>query len=389
MELQEAIVSIDYIEPALERLGIKKTEFDECLEAVKLAFGEKTTEWKNVPIVLGLYPVSFNNLQENPVWRILYGRVGGLGSIADMTRLGKYILSWPKDSIAIYSRLKDRPEDYIGVLFELEVHFQFIKSGWCLSEALEPGGIDFTFERDGKRVFVEATHLGASSVQDQERRIMWKTFGHSSSTPAKEPRRVKVIIDHNFLRDADDHSLDAIAESIVKGENGFIQGKWDAPGGKWSIVSNVLPYGEKGSVEFSWYCRSETQVAIYEAEVRLKSKLQEKASQLRKNRPSIAAVDIRTVMPHPGSWGNNTNFPVCSQFMCRLLDAAKKFMKDEETVAGILLWCPKASYGDPLHRWMDDDVIFVPSPRLDRAQKYFDLFPFAHQLEELEWYTDK
>jgi hypothetical protein len=114
-----------------------------------------------------LWPSLIFGLRYNPIPMILK-RTEGFIAFINIIRLGRLIIRAEKlpTKNGVIKKLKGNVDDYVSSLFELETLEFFSKSGFSLCGFPEDDGVDYTFEKNGQKIFVEVTHRGHSWVTE-------------------------------------------------------------------------------------------------------------------------------------------------------------------------------------------------------------------------------
>ena len=154
----------------INTLGISEEKSTESNTSSKSTFPKDWVDYELAEIEkksnfmhLGLWPSLISGLRYNPIPKILM-RTRGYMAIIQIIRLGRLILKAEQlpNKNKVIKKLKGDVHDYISILFELETLEFFLKSGFSLYGPPENDGVDYTFVKDGQKVFVEATHRGIS-----------------------------------------------------------------------------------------------------------------------------------------------------------------------------------------------------------------------------------
>ena len=242
----------------IARLGIPQAQYLSLIKSVKTVFpqawvSEELAKYdKAYPPVFrhNLLPGLFSRLQYNPIPMTLGGICGGEIALVPMIRLGQLIQTIEGEMGAkrLFKRLRGGPVDYMSARFELEVLESFKSAGYSIKKAMEADGVEFTFEKNNKEIFIEATHRGASWILDLVdeifRRAVQRAFDGDSN------RFIRLKLKYSPLKYMYDHHLDKvdavvedIVKNIVKVEKGFLEG-FDDPEGNYSIS---VEKSEKGN----------------------------------------------------------------------------------------------------------------------------------------------
>ena len=375
----------------IDRLGISQEHYLSLMESVKKVFPQ---EWvakelekhdRRYPPVIGcsLLPGLFRRLEYNLVAIVLGITCGGFGSLVPLIRLGQLIqaIEGEASKEQLFQRLRGASDDFMGALFELEVFEAFKKAGFSLKKAMEADGVDFTFKKNNKEVFVEATHRGASDFLNLVDEIFRRSFQRGFGGPSY--RLISLTLEYipDYYTDA---VLEEIVKKIVEVGRGFSDG-FEDPKGKYSISQEK---SEKGSLTIGWH--NQGGECVYEAKDLFKSKLQDKKKrkQLLINTGTYCAVDMRSLMPCILAEKDNDFFKVSSEILRDWLSYACQFFKENPSVGGIFIWVLHAGrVKDIIVDHMDkNEIIFVNAPGHILEEKAMQLFPFAKVPGGLSWY---
>jgi hypothetical protein len=382
--------SINYSD-IIDRLGISQEHYLSLMESVKKVFPQ---EWvakelekhdrRYPPVIEGsLLPGLFRRLEYNPVAIVLGITCGGYGSLVPLIRLGHLIqaIEGEASKEQLFQRLRGAPDGYMGALFELEVFEAFKKAGFSLKKAMEADGVDFTFKKNNKEVFVEATHRGASDFLNRVDEIFKRSYQRGFGGPSY--RFISLT-----LKYIPDYYTDAVVEEIVKKilevGRSFSDG-FEDPKGNYSISQEK---SEKSGLAIGWHDQGGE--CVYEAKDLFKSKLQDekKRKQLLINTGTYCAVDMRSLMPCISAEKDNDFFKVSSEILRDWLSYSCQFFKENPSVGGIFIWVLHAGrVKDIIVDHMDkNEIIFVNAPGHILEEDAMQLFPFAKVPGGLSWY---
>jgi hypothetical protein len=269
----------------------------------------------------------------------------------------------------LFERLRGGPADYMSARFELEVLASFKSAGYSLKKTMEADGVDFTFEKNSRKVLVEASHRGASWILDLADEIFRKSFQRGFQGHSNRFVRLKLKYEIDYYTDV---VVEKIVHEIVKLSHGFSE-EFDDPGGHYSIFLEKAE--KKNSLSIGWH---DPTSLVYEAVQLFKNKLQDeqKLKQLLKNPGSYGAVDMRSLMPCIVDWRN------CLSYTCQ-------FFKEYPTIGGVFIWVLHA--GRVKNTFVDqmdqNEIILVNAPHHLSEEEALQLFPFAKLPRKLNWYS--
>lgn len=248
----------------------------------------------------------------------------------------------------------------------------------------ELSGVDSHFiSKTGDNIHVEISHRGASKAQNLIHRVMQMNFNSATNDMAKGPRKTRVIVPYNWLMKAGDADLKELAEHVAHAESGKLGVEWENKEGNVKIMSESLSADLQSYTEVSWYPNaSDIELAIYEAKSLIRTRINEKADQLRRVSPSIAAVDVRPLMPRPVSQSNGNNYEVCRRFIREIEQGVIEALANNKDIKGVLLWIPRSIVGADLQYLLSDDVVFI-LPESSGLENI--LTTVAVQISSLNW----
>ncbi len=376
----------------IDRLGISKEHYLSLMESVKDVFPQewvakelKKHDRRRYPPTMhcDLLPRFLHPLQCNPIPMLL----GLEGSCVPLIRLGQLIQAVEgKPPEKLVQRLRGDPGTYMGALFELEVIEVFKKSGFSLVKPLEADGVDFTFEKNSKNVFVEASHKRASDFFLKVDDIFHRSFIRDFSTNAK--RLICLKLKKCKASYYTDDVMEEIVGNVVNIGRGFSDRFEDQEG----IYYISQKKSEKSGLEIRWHDQGKE--CVYEAKVLFKTKLEEKEKQLENNPGSYCAVDMRAHMPYILAKKNNDFFNVSSEILGDWLsDSCSFFNKKTDNkkldVGGIFIWVTHVGrVKDLIVDQMDqNEIIFINAPGHLSEEEALQLFPFVKVPEDLSWYN--
>ncbi len=366
----------------IEHLGISESNYLSLMDSVKKVFPQSWVSKelkrhdKTCPPVFNhnLLPGLFTCLQYNPVPMTM----GGELTLVHLIQLGQLIQTMEGEIGAkrLFKSLRGGPSDYISARFELEVLESFKSAGYSLKKPMEADGVDFTFEKNDKEIFIEATHRGVSWILDLADKIFMVSFQRGFQGHSKRFVRLKLKYEINYYTDV---VVENIVNEIVKVSRGFSEG-FDDPGGHYSIF---VDKAEKiNSLSIEWHDSTEL---CYEAVELFKNKLKEKRTQLLKNAGSYCVVDMRSLMPGIVTRKNND---ASIKILMECLSYTCDFFKKNQSVGGIFIWVLHAGrVKDIVVDQMDqNEIILVNAPGYLSEEDALQLFSFAKVPRDLSWY---
>ena len=380
----------------IEHLGISESSYLSLIDSIKKAFPETwiseelARHDKSYPPVIGadLLPELSTRLQYNPVAMTLGVICGGDLALVHLIRLGQLIqTAEAEDELGgkrLIKNLRGGPDDYISARFEIEVLERFKRSKYSLKKPMEQDGVDFTFEKSQREVFVEATHRGASGTQDLADKIFNRSFQRGFQKPSNRHIILELRCRYDYYTDA---AVEEIVSEIVKASHGFSDG-FDDPESVYSISVGKSEKGNRLSIGLRWDDPAE---CSYEAIKLFESKLkdEQKLKQLNKHLGSYCAVDMRSLIPTIVAWKSIAT-KLSSKILKGCLSYAKQFFKENPSVGGIFIWVLHAGRDkDILRDTMDqNEIILVNAPHHLSKEEAQQLFPFAKLPRELDWYQN-
>lgn len=379
-------------ENVIEHLGISESSYLSLIGSIKKVFPGTWVSEELVkhdkrysPVIeADLLPGLFRRLQHNPVPMTLGFICGGDISLVQLIRLGQLIQAMEGEQNAerLFEKLRGGPDDYMSARFEIEVLERFKRSGYSLKKPMEEDGVDFTFERSQREIFVEATHRGASWILDLVDRIFYRSFQRGFQKPSNRVVRLKLKYKHDYYTDS---VIEKIVLEIVKASHGFSDG-FEDPECNYSISVEKSEKGNSLSIGWRWDDPAE---CSYEAIKLFESKLkdEQKLKQLRKHVGSYCAVDMRSLMPTIVAWKSIT-IKLSSKILKGCFSYTRQFFKENPSVGGIFIWVLHAGKNkDILRDTMDqNEIILVNAPHHLSKEEAQQLFPFAKLPRELDWY---
>lgn len=369
----------------VEHLGISVANYLLLIDSIKKVFPktwvskELARHDKTYPPVFthNLLPVLFTRLQYNPVPMTMGGICGGDLTLPHLIRLGQLIQSMEVEIGAkqLFERLRGGPADYMSARFELEVLEKFKSAGYSLKKPIEADGVDFTFEKNDRKFFIEASHRGASDILDLADEIFSKSFNRGFQGHSNRHIRLKLKYEIDYYTDV---VIEKIVHKIVEVSHGFSEG-FDDPEGYYSIF---VEKSEKNSLSIGWH---DPTSLVYEAIQLFKNKLQDKLKQLLRNLGSYGAIDMRSLIPCIVDWRNKD---ASMKILKGCLSYTCQFFKEYPTIGGVFIWVLHA--GRVKNTFVDqmdqDEIILVNAPHHLLEEDALQLFPFAKLPRELNWY---
>ena len=371
----------------IARLGISHAEYLSLINSVKKVFpqacvSEELAKYdKAYPPVFrhNLLPGLFSRLQYNPIPMTLGGICGGEIALVPLIRLGQLIQSMEGEMGAerLFEMLRGGPVDYMSARFELEVLEKFKSAEYSLKKPIEADGVDFTFEKNDRKFFIEASHRGASDILDIADEIFSKSFNRGFQGHSNRHIRLKLKYEIDYYTDV---VIEKIVHKIVEVSHGFSEG-FDDPEGHYSIF---VEKSEKNSLSIGWH---DPTSLVYEAIQLFKNKLQDKLKQLLRNPGSYGAIDMRSLMPCIVAW-KRKSIDASTKILKSCLSYTCQFFKENPTVGGIFIWVLHAGrVNDILVDQMDqNEIILVNAPHHLSEEEVLQLFPFAKLTKDLRWY---
>ena len=367
----------------IARLWISQAEYLSLIKSVKKVFPQawvseelaKYDKASPYAFTIDLLPGLFTRLQYNPVPLTM----GGIyeGGIVPLIRLGQLIQNMEGEVGAkkLFEKLRGGPADYMSARFELEVLEKFKSAGYSLKKPIEADGVDFTFEKNDRKFFIEASHRGASDILDLADEIFSKSFNRGFQGHSNRHIRLKLKYEIDYYTDV---VIEKIVHKIVEVSHGFSEG-FDDPEGHYSIF---VEKSEKNSLSIGWH---DPTSLVYEAIQLFKNKLQDKLKQLLRNPGSYGAMDMRSLIPCIVDWRRNN---ASTKILRSCLSYTCQFFKNYPTIGGIFIWVLHAGrVKDILVDQMDqNEIILVNAPHHLSEEEALQLFPFAKLTKDLSWY---
>ncbi len=373
-------------------LGISESSYLSLMDSIKKVFPEKWVseelakhDRRYGPVIgVDLLPGLFSRLQYNPVPITLGVTCGGDISLVHLIRLGLLIqaIEGEQGAERLLEKLRGGPDEYISARFEIEVLERFKRSGYSLKKPMEEDGVDFTFEKSQREIFVEATHRGASWILYLVDKIFLRSFQRGFQKPSSQSVRLKLKYKRGYYTDS---VVEKIVLEIVKASHGFSEG-FEEPECNYSISVEKSEKGNTLSIGWRWDDPAE---CSYEAIKLFESKLKDKQKlkQLRKHVGSYCSVDMRSLMPTIVAWKSIT-IKLSSKILKGCLSYTKQFFKENPSVGGIFIWILHAGRDKDILRDTIDqnEIILVNAPHHLSKEEAQQLFPFAKLPRELDWY---
>lgn len=380
----------------IDRLGISESSYLSLMDSIKKVFPEKWVSEElskhdrrySAVIEADLIPGLFRRLQYNPIPMNLRFICGGDIALVQLIRLGQLIqaIEGEQGAVRLLEKLRSDPDEYISARFEIEVFERFKRSGYSLKKPLEKKGIDFTFEKNKREIFVEATHRGASWILDIVDRIVNRSFqrGFQKSSNIFIRLKLKYRHRHDYYTDS---VIEKIVHEIVEASHGFSDG-FEDPECNYSISVDKSDKGNSLSIGWRW---DDPADCSYEAIKLFESKLkdEQKLKQLNKHLGSYCAVDMRSLIPPIVAWKSFT-IKLSSKILKGCLSYTKQFFQENPSVGGIFIWILHPGRDkDILRDTMDqNEIIPVNAPNHLSKEEAQQLFPFAKLPRELDWYQN-
>ena len=333
---------------------------------------------------LNLWPSLIFGLRYNPIPMILE-RARGYIAIIQIIRLGRLILKAEQlpNKNELIKKLTGKVDDYISALFELETFEFFLKSGFSLCGSPERDGVDYTFEKNGQKIFVEVTHRGHSWCIE-----LFSRLGESV-TEGQNKRFSKCIsINYKIAREfVELNGVDELAfdidrmlaknretNCIIKDEEGRFQIEFKE--------------SEEGKLSLKWH---EPTYHSYEAASLFKDRINDKLKQLSLHDFSFCSIDMRSLVPPLVMTDRNNTSNICAECMEKIFVAAHDFLRENSTVAGIFVWINHIGRNknviiDALEQ---DEKILIKPERSFSDGMAAKLFPLAVLPKHLTWYCER
>jgi len=378
----------------IDRLGISESSYLSFIASIKKVFPEKWVSDElakydkryGTVIEADLLPGLFRRLQYNPIPMTLGSIRGGDIALVQLIRLGQLIQAMEGEQSAerLFEKLRGGPDDYMSARFEIEVLERFKHSGYSLKKPMEEDGVDFTFEKKQREIFVEATHRGASWNLDLIDRIFNRSFQRGFQKPSNRLVRLKLKYKYDYYTDS---VIEKIVHEVVEASHGFSDG-FEEPECNYSISVEKSEKGNMLSIGWRWDDPSD---CSYEAIKLFESKLkdEQKLKQLNKHLGSYCAVDMRSLIPTIVAWKSIT-IKLSSKILKGCLSYTKQFFKENPSVGGIFIWVLHAGRDKDILRDTIDqnEIILVNAPHHLSQEEAQQLFPFAKLPRELDWYQN-
>jgi len=324
-------------EKTLVKLGISEKEYLDIINVVLQTFPKDWIDSELAEINkrsnffhYQLWPAFISGLRYNPI-PIVLARGGGFMAIAQITRLGRLIRKAEQlpNRKEVIKKLKGKADDYISTLFELETLEFFSESGFRLCGPPENDGIDYTFLKNGQKIFVEATHRGISWCVE-----IFKRLGESIGGVQSKKFKKCIRLDYSKARRfVSSNSIEELVYDIDK-----IIAK--TPEKNHTIEDKECRFyvefkeSENGGLTLKWH---ETPDYLYEVVELFKGRLNEKRKQLCQNDFSFCSIDMRSLV-HPFKKDREDMVRSCITCMKRIFSVARDFLSENRSVAGIFVW---------------------------------------------------
>lgn len=350
--------------------------------------GLRSFEKRPIKVVGDLWPSFLCGLSCNPI-PITMGSTGGYGPLVGLIRLGQLLSvakKMPNERRKL-ERLQGDASEYVSAMFELEVLEAFFSAGFSLSDRPEAAGVDFTFEKLNRPLFVEVTHRGPSWIMEVASKI-----GQTLPEWGRWKVIARVSIDYGIAKKYVDDSgrdsgTDVLAWDIDRALGGCrsVGDRFEDTHGRFRIE---VEESEEAKIVIDWTKGKEDIIACDTARL-FEGRLKEKRKQLSLNDFSFCCVDLRSlipgVCPHKSK---EIGIVAPSKFTQRVISVAGDFLAEMPSVAGILIWIRRAGrVKDPLVDTLDQNEIILVNARdrlCDAEAKA--LFSFAQLPDDLDWY---
>ena len=373
----------------IRTLGISEEEYLNIIEVIIRTFPKDWVDYKLAEINkksnfvhLQLWPSLLCGLRYNPIPMIL-GRARGYLAIIQVIRLGRLILKAEQlpNKKRLIQKLRGNADDYISALFELETFEFFYESGFSLCGSPERDGVDYTFEKNGQKIFVEVTHSGISWVIE----VFTKIGGAITEAPSKKFDKCIHLNYKKANKFVASNGVDRLVFDIDR-----VLAK--TPENSYTIVDKECRFhvefkeSEEGKLTLKWH---EISNYSYEVVELFKGRIKEKIGQLSRNYFSFCSIDMRSLVPTLVMTGRNDI--VCAQCMEQIFVAAHDFLGKQSSVAGILVWVKHIGRNKNhiIDAMNQDEVILINEKRGLSDDMAKTLFPLAVLPKELTWYCER
>ena len=374
----------------LAALGVSEEEYLNIIDVVLQTFPK---DWVNSELAgiekksnfmhLELWPSLISGLRYNPIPMIL-ARAGGYIAITQMIRLGRLILKAGQlpNKKEVIKKLMGKADDYISTLFELETLEFFSESGFSLYGPPENDGVDYTFVKDGRRVFVEATHRGISWCIE-----VFSKLGQSIAGVSSKKYDTCVHLNYtNARKFVNSNGVDTLVFDIDR-----VIAK--TPEKSCTIEDKDCRFhvefeeSEEGKLTVKWH---ELSNYLYEVVELFKGRINEKKEQLCRNDFSLCSIDMRSLVP-PVKDGRKDTVKTCVECMEKIFSESHDFLRQNRSVAGIFVWIEH--YGRNKNAIIDalnhDEKILTKTDRFLSDRAAAELFPLAVLPKDITWYCEK
>jgi len=375
----------------LNTVGISEEEYLNIVDVISRTFPKDWVDSeldeinkKSNCVHLELWPSLIFGLRYNPIPVILEKVRGGYIAIINIIRLGRLILEAEKlpNKNGVIKKLTGKVDDYISALFELETFEFFSKSGFSLRGFPEDDGVDYTFEKNGQKIFVEVTHRGHSWVIKLFSRV-------GESVTEGQNKRFSKCIHLNYKttkKFVDQIGVDRLAFDIDRvlaktRENSCIIED------KQCRFNIEFEESEEGTLTLKWH---EPTDYAYEVTRLFKDRINDKLKQLSLNEFSFCSIDMRSLVPALVITDRRNTGNICAEFMEKIFVAADDFLRENNSVAGIFVWVKHIGRNNNviIDCLNQDEVILINAKSLyDDIAK--SLFPTAVLPKDLNWYCEK
>ena len=386
------------VQESLKLLGVSENEYRELAVVVSDYFPDhwvqkELADKKPSMATSSLYPPRFWGCDANPLIYLLGRGAPGSAPVSCIVQLGRWLKTWldVTGSTRVVSRLRGDCMDFLGALFEMEVLHTLIAGGCNLIGPPEQDGVDFTLEKSGSVIFVEATHRGADADMVFERDVMGlaheEKVNHAKRSASRTVRVEFYYSTYLTERISDYEGLvKRLVTHITDASSGRMDGMTADSKGAFTIHPEQAP---QASVVFDWLPgTNDIEVYVHSAAEMLARKVFEnKVVQIRRNEPTYLAVNVRSIAVPVEAKGDTDTYSATSKFIRRFTDLGHKFLSCEPTVNGLLLWMGKGLVESGHDHMIDDsEIVLIREPSRLAKHEAASLFPFATEPEDLVWF---
>ena len=377
---------------AISRLGISEEKYRYIIDLVVRTFPKDWADSKLADIKkksnflhCDLWPSLLCGLRYNPVPMILAGVTGGYMPVIAIIRLGQLLQKAEQlpNKKTLIKRLMGNPDDYISALFELEAFEFFSNLGFSLACDPEEDGVDYTFQKDGRKIFVEVTHRGPSWVMEVFDRV-----GQTITEPTNVNFSKCIHINYRIAKEfVDLNGVDELVFDIDRVLAKKVETSYTVKD-KGFRFQVEYKKSEEGGLTLKWH---ETTDWAYEAAELFKGRMNDKVEQLSRNEPSFCAIDMRSVIPSliVTDWKDTSD--ICAEFIQKLFKAGHDFVVENICVGGIFVWIKHVGRTKDLiiDTLNQDEVILINAKSSFSDEAATKLFPCAVLPKYLKWYCEK